>query len=60
MGENKEILDEAYICLKLAHGLHISRNVVDYFGAAMLPSSTSSNVVQLFTEIMPSECEGEC
>lgn len=52
--EGEKTLDEAYICLKLAHDLNVTRNIVEYFGAAMLPSF-SGNLVQLFMEIMPSE-----
>lgn len=54
--ENDKSLDEAYVCLKLAYEFNVSRNIVEYFSAALLPSySISPSIVQLFMEIMPSE-----
>ena len=52
--ENAKSLDEAYVCLKLAYELNVSRHIAEYFGAAMLPNF-SQNIIQLFMEIMPSE-----
>ena len=42
------------MCLKLAYELNVSRNIVEYFSAAMLPSC-NRNIIQLFMEIMPSK-----
>lgn len=45
------------MCLKLAYELNVSRNIVEYFCAALLPGYCSKpSTVQLFMEIMPSEC----
>ena len=52
--ESKKALDEAYICLKLAHELKVTRYILEYYGAAMLPGNRG-NKIQLFMEIMPSE-----
>ena len=49
-------LDEAYICLKLACLVkNAPPNIIEYFGAAMLPSRPST--IQLFLEFMPSKYE---
>jgi len=48
-------LDEAYVCLKLAYEFNVSRNIVEYFSAALLPGRLGPSIVQLFMEIMPSE-----
>ncbi len=54
--ENDKSLDEAYVCLKLAYEFNVSRNIVEYFCAALLPGySHKPSIVQLFMEIMPSE-----
>ena len=55
--EDVKTLDEAYICLKLAClTKNAPPNIVEYFGAAMLPSHTHPSTIQLFLELMPSEC----
>jgi len=55
--EDVKTLDEAYICLKLACLTRSAPpNIVEYFGAAMLPSHPST--IQLFLELMPSCLQG--
>jgi len=47
-----KMLDEAYICLKLASlTINSHPNIVEYFGAAVVPSRPMT--IQLFLELMP-------
>ena len=59
MKENRHALDEAYVCLKLLKHSFTSPNVVEYFGAARLPRPDGI-LLQLFLELMPSECVRVC
>ena len=55
-GETDKTVDEAYICLKLSClTKYEPPNIVEYFGAAMLPYSPQRGLVQLFLELMPSK-----
>ena len=52
--ENKKALDEAFICLTLARLVSDAPpNIVEFFGASILPHYSGSNRLQLFLELMP-------
>lgn len=52
--ENKKTLDETFICLKLAMLVRDAPlNIVEFFGASILPQYDGNNRLQLFLELMP-------
>ena len=54
--ENKKALDEAFICLTLARLVSDAPpNIVEFFGASILPHYSGSNRLQLFLELMPGQ-----
>ena len=56
--ESKKALDEAFICLKLARLVNDAPpNIVEFFGASILPHFSGNHNLQLFLELMPGECQ---
>ena len=59
--ENKKSLDEAFICLTLARLVSDAPpNIVEFFGASILPHYSGSNRLQLFLELMPGPGRSLC
>jgi serine/threonine protein kinase len=57
--ESKKALDEAFICLKLARLVNDAPpNIVEFFGASILPHFSGKHSLQLFLELMPGCLQG--